>query len=287
MERVTDWLALWRQLVEVQNERRRGQAGTRQSDRWHDRVADYDAAVERRWAEPDSSRRFINADLDRWRGSSVLDIGAGTGSWSVMMARQASEVTAVDPSPAMLARLLSRVGEEGLSNVTIIEGAWPEVAVPRHDLVFCSHAMYGSPDLARFVRQMEAVARRRCYLLIRFLKPDSVMAEAAGRVWGQPYDSPCFQVAYNGLLQLGILANVLIEDSGPWDPWVHESLAAALDEVKRRLGLVESSRHDDFLRELLERRLERVAGAWVWPSGVRSALIYWDPGCWGEEGQKG
>lgn len=278
MERVTDWLALWRQLVEVQDERRRARVGPGQSDLWHGRAADYDAAVERRWAEPDSSRRFIIEDLDRWPGSSVLDIGAGTGSWTVMMARQASQVTAVDPSPAMLDRLRSRVAGEGLSNVAVVEGAWPEVDVPAHDLAFCSHAMYASPDLAGFVRQMETVARRRCYLLIRALIPDSAMAEAASHVWGQPYDSPCFQVAYNGLLQLGILANVLIEDGGPWDPWIHESVADALAEVKRRLGLVDTREHDDFLRELLDRRLERVAGKWVWPPGVWSALIYWDPG---------
>lgn len=115
MERVTDWLALWRQLVEVQDERRRARVGPGQSDLWHGRAADYDAAVERRWAEPDSSRRFVIEDLDRWPGSSVLDIGAGTGSWTVMMARQASQVTAVDPSPAMLGRLRSRVAGEGLS----------------------------------------------------------------------------------------------------------------------------------------------------------------------------
>lgn len=277
MEPVTDWLALWRELVEVQNTRRRGRAGPRQRDVWHDRAAEYDAAVARRWAEPDSSRRFVVAELARWPGSSVLDIGAGTGSWTVMMAPAASAVTAIDPSPAMLDRLRSRVAEAGLSNVTVIEGAWPEVEVPPHDLVFCSHAMYGSPDLARFVGQMEAVARRRCILLIRALAPDSAMAEAARHVWGQPYDSPCFQVVYNGLLQLGILANVLVEDSRPWDPWVHESLAEAFDEIKRRLGLAERSEHDEFLRDLLERRLTEVEGRVVWPAGVRSALIYWDP----------
>jgi SAM-dependent methyltransferase len=276
VERVTDWLALWRQLVEVQNARHRARIGPERADVWHDRAADYDAAVERRWMEPDSSRRFMAADLVRWPGSSVLDIGAGTGSWTAMMARQAGHVTAVDPSPAMLDRLRRRVAEEGLSNVTVVEGAWPDVDVGPHDLVFCSHAMYGSPDLARFVQRMEEIAQRRCYLLIRALLPGSAMAEAATHVWGQPYDSPCFQAAYGGLLQMGIFANVLMEDGGPWEPWAHESLAAALDEVKRRLGLSDSSEHDGFLYELLARRLSLSGDRYVWPPAVRSALIYWD-----------
>jgi SAM-dependent methyltransferase len=274
---VTDWLALWAQLVAVGDARRRARPGRQRADRWHGRAADYDAAVQRRWAEPDSSRRFLLNDLARWPGSSVLDIGAGTGSWTQMMAAHARAVTAVDPSPAMLARLRSRVADEGLHNVTVLEGAWPEVEVGPHDLVFCSHAMYGSPDLARFVQRMEEVATRRCYLLIRALMPGSVMAEAAQHVWGQPYDSPCFQVAYSGLLQLGMLANVLIEDSGPWDPWTHSSLEEALAEVKRRLGLAETSEHDPFLHDLLAQRLTCVGDQYVWPAGVRSALVYWDP----------
>jgi SAM-dependent methyltransferase len=277
MEKTTDWLTLWRQLVEVQNARHRARAGPGPSDVWHGRAADYDAAVERRWTEPDSSRRLVAADLVRWPGCSVVDIGAGTGSWTAMLAQEATHVTAIDPSPAMLDRLRRRVTEEGLSNVTVVEGAWLDVEVGPHDLAFCSHAMYGSPDLARFVRRMEAVAERRCYLLIRALLPDSVMAEAAAHVWRQPYDSPCFQVAYGALLQLGILANVLMEEGGPWEPWAHESIAAALGEVKRRLALRENSEHDGFLRDLLARRLTRVGDRYVWPVGVRSALIYWDP----------
>jgi precorrin-6B methylase 2 len=277
VERVTDWLTLWHQLVEVQNARHRTRSGPERSDVWHGRAAGYDAAVERRWTEPDSSRRFLVADLARWPGCSVLDIGAGTGSWTAMMGREAGRVTAVDPSPAMLDRLRRRVAEEGLSNVTVVEGAWPEVEVGPHDLVFCSHAMYGSLDLARFVERMGEVAHRRCYLLIRVLMPDSVMAEAAEHVWGQPYDSPCFQVAYGALLQLGIWANVLMEDSGTWERWTHESMEAAMAEVKRRLGLGDDSEHDAFLHDLLSRRLTRVGDSYVWPPGVRSALTYWDP----------
>ena len=34
--------------------------------------------------------------------TTVLDIGAGTGSWTILLARQARQVTAVDPSPGML-----------------------------------------------------------------------------------------------------------------------------------------------------------------------------------------
>jgi len=38
------------------------------------------------------------------------------------------------------------------------------------------------------------------------------------------------------------------------------------------------NKYDDFLTELLRRRLIVVNGQYMWPRGVRSALIYWDVG---------
>jgi len=232
--------------------------------------------VQRRWAEPDSSRDFIAADLKQHPGETLLDIGAGTGAWTVFLAQYARSVTAVDPSPAMLDVLRENVAAAGLPHVAIREGGWPEVDVPPHDVVLCSHALYGVADFAAFVGRMAATARRRCYLLLRVPTPDSVMAQAARHIWGQPYDSPNFQVAYNALMQLGIFANVLMEDSGLWKPWTNASLDEALADIKRRLDLVNDATHDDFLRNLLARHTTEIDGQVVWPRGTRSALVYWD-----------
>jgi SAM-dependent methyltransferase len=284
MQSIPDWLLLWKELVAAQARRHKPAADEASPDVWHARARGYHEAVQRRWALPDSSREFITADLRRHPGETVLDIGAGTGAWTVYLAQIARQVTALDPSPAMLRVLRENVAEAALSNVTIIEGGWPEVDVVPHDVVFCSHALYGVADFATAVQRMAAAARRRCYLLLRIATPGSVMAQAAQHIWGQPYDSPNFQVAYNALAQMGIFANVLLEDSGLWRPWTHASLDEALDDVKRRFDLAEDATHDAFLRDLLARHLTEKDGEWVWPRGTRSALVYWDK-CPGLEAQ--
>ncbi|HQE92035.1 MAG TPA: methyltransferase domain-containing protein [Anaerolineae bacterium] len=276
MQPIPDWLSLWRELVEA-HARGRAQAKVDEHpDVWRDRAHTYHETVQRRWAKPDSSRAFIAADLERHPGETVLDIGAGTGAWTAFLARVARHVTALDLSPAMLNVLRENVAAEGLTNVSIIAGGWPEVDVVPHDVVLCSHALYGVADFAAAVHKMTAVAQRRCYLLLRVVTPDGVMAQAAQHIWGQPYDSPNFQVGYNALLQLGIFANVLLEDTGLWKPWVNASLDEALADVKRRFDLVNDPTHDVFLRDLLAQHLTEVNGQWVWPSGTRSALVYWD-----------
>jgi hypothetical protein len=113
-------------------------------------------------------------------------------------------------------------------------------------------------------------------MLMRAPAHDGIMAQAAMRVWGQPHDSPNFQVAYGAMLQMGIYPHVLMGDPDQWPPWTSDSFAAAMDEVKRRLGLKSSSAGDAFLFDLLKSRLTFRDGKYVWPKEVRSVLVYWE-----------
>lgn len=271
MEKVPEWPLLWRQIVETHAQgRENGQA-----DMWVKKARWFNDCVKKRWDKPDSSRDFIIAQLKAHPGSSVLDIGAGTGSWACQLAPYAARVTALEPSAAMITVMEENIRELGLTNVEIIQGAWPEAVVEEHDFSLCSHAMYGSPDIAAFFQRMDAVTRRMCILLMRVTTPDGLMAKIAQHVWGQPHDSPNFHIGYNALLQMGIYANVIMEDRGLWDPWTNASLEEAVTEVKHKLGLEDVDAHDAFLSEILGRHLVQQDGRYVWPAGVRSALVYW------------
>lgn len=267
MENVTDWAELWRQLVE----RTRKPSYLPKAGEGHT-ARQFDARVRRKWARDDPHRELIASQIDD--EASVLDIGAGTGQWAIFLAQCARQVSAVEPSPAMLAVLRQNLAAVGVDNVTVIEGAWPQVQVDRHDVALCSHAMYGSPDLPAFIRRMIEVARRACYLLLRVPAPDGVMGQVAQRLWGQPHDSPNFVVAYNLLAQMEVYANVLI-DQVNFRPWTSPSLEAALSKVKRHFNLPDTSEHDAYLQELLEHKLSYRDSQYVWPDGMRSALIYW------------
>jgi len=278
MEEITDWIRLWRELVEVRSHKRQEDQDrdpTGQGDIWRARARDYQAHLQRRWAQPDSTRSFVTGWLQAHPGATVLDIGAGTGAWSALLARHARSVTAVEPSPAMIGVMEENLAAEKITNVQIVQGAWPDVEVPPHDVTLCSHAMYGYPDLPLFVRRLVMATNRICFLVLRAATADGLMAEAAMRIWGHPYDSPNFQVAYNILLQMGILANVLVEDSGSWSPWTSDSLEEALSKIKRRFGLGQVSDYDEFLAGLLRERLTYRDGQYVWPPGAHSALVYW------------
>jgi len=271
MERETDWALLWRQLVE---KRTHGLSGKPQ-DPWEGRARTFDAHVKKRWEREDSSRNFMVELLKAHPDSTVLDVGAGAGAWVCLMAPHAAHITALEPSSAMIAMMRGNLGQTGLSNVRITQGSWPGAEVEQHDFSICSHAMYDCLDLPAFVRRMEAVSRRGCVLLLRAPAPDGVMAELAREIWGHPHDSANFQVAYNCLLQMGIFANVIMEEGGPWKTWSHPSLEEACREVKDRLRLGDDQKYDLLIKNKLKERLVLQDDRYIWPSGVRSALIYW------------
>ena len=272
MEHITNWATLWRELVEARDASHTPRPAG--GDAWRERARGFQQRVRERWTRPDSSRQFLLSQLDE--NTSVLDIGSGTGAWTVLLALNARLVTALDPSLGMLEVLRENVEAEGLHNVAIVRGSWPEADVRMHDLTLCAHAMYMTPDLPLFVRRMMQVTRKRCFLLMRAPLVNSVMSQAAQRVWGQPHDSPNFVVGYNVLLQMGLFPSVLMEDTGDWGAWTNASLDEAFDEIKRKLGLAGPSDHDSYLRGLLKENLREENGQWVWPPSMRSALVYWD-----------
>lgn len=275
MEQIPDWPLLWRQLVEVQARGVKEKQGSKPEDAWADRARTFGDHVKKRWQKEDSSRRFMVDLLKASPGSTVLDVGAGTGSWACLLAPYAAKVTALEPSAAMIAVMEENIRRSGITNVEIVQDSWPQAAVKEHDFSLCSHAMYGEADFPSFVRRLDEVSKRCCLLLMRAPLADGVMSKIARKVLGQPFDSPNFQIAYNILLGMGIFANVLMENTGLWKPWTHDSLDEAVGAVKRKLGLAEDRRHDPFLRRTLQENLAWENGKLSWPAGVCSALVYW------------
>ena len=141
MEKITNWNSLWRELVEIKsNSRKKSYITDNEADIWDTKALEFKEGVKKRWVKPDSSRDFILSQVGT--ESTVLDIGAGTGAWSALLAHQVKHVTAVEPSAAMIEVMRESLAEEGVKNVRIFQAEWPDVSVEPHDFSLCSHAMY-------------------------------------------------------------------------------------------------------------------------------------------------
>jgi 2-polyprenyl-3-methyl-5-hydroxy-6-metoxy-1,4-benzoquinol methylase len=257
----TNWLELWRDLINANPHTPNSEPMKR-----------YKTHAYQGKQRPDPILDFVLQSID---GSmSVLDIGAGSGRWTVPITRVANSVTAIEPSGEML-EILRNNFKIAMANVEIIQSSWEDAVVHDHDIIVCAHAMYSSPDLALFVHKMEQHARKGCYMAIRLPPVDGVLGVLSKTIHGRIFDSANAVIAYNALYSLGIYANVLVEKEIHY--WVNNTLEEAFSRVKKHLHLDSATEYDEIIRDTLKKHLVFANNCYVWPDGMRSALIWWNP----------
>ncbi len=269
----TDWIGLWRDLAErfrtTPKQREKGVGG-----RWARRACTRGYSEEKRRRDRDDPlMHFVLNQLEP--DDTVLDIGAGIGRWSIPMAMACRKVTALDAHPPMLELLRENAAAENIRNIETVLDDWATAEVASHCHVLSSHSVYNSPDIAGFVRKMEACALKTCYLVMRVPPHNGIIGELSRRIHGTFHDSPNFIVGYNALLQMGIAGHVVMEEHAR--PWHNQTLEEALSRAKRHLHL-ETDTHDNLVMDMLKEHLVVRDGRYWWPDGMRSALVWWRPG---------
>lgn len=265
-----DWAEIWRDLVE--GSRPPGAVRCNSQD-WWARRRRYHRPPEERWQRPNM---FLNRLLERLDPSStVIDVGAGTGAWTIPIARRTARVTAVEPSPYMMQILRQRVLDAGLTNVELVAERWEDIAAEAHSFVLCSHGMYASSEIVPFLEKMHNAAIQSCCLVMRTTSRSGQYEELWRDLNGihRP-DGPHLVVAYNVLHAMGIDANVAVQPEASY--WISESLDEAVDMARDVLFWSDDEGDDVRLREYLSRYLAPVDGGLRWPEGLKAGMIWWD-----------
>lgn len=97
--------------------------------------------------------------------ATVLDVGAGTGFLSLLLAAQGYEVTAADLSPGMLGRLRAKATERGLT-IRVVEADALEPPAGLFDAVVERHLLWTLPDPAKALAAWRQVAPQGRLVLI-------------------------------------------------------------------------------------------------------------------------
>ena len=116
--------------------------------------------------------------------STVLDIGAGTGQFSLAAARVCGRVIAVDVSPVMLASLRVQVARRALTNVDCVHGGFLSYEHDGElvDFAYSRYALHHLPDfwkalaLARLNRVMRPNAVLRLWDVVYGFEPEQAAA---------------------------------------------------------------------------------------------------------------
>ena len=209
--------------------------------------------------------------------TSVLDVGAGTGRFSIALSTRVNHIIAVEPSKAMLDFLRQDAADKDLKNISFIQATWQEAPENlRADIVICSHVVYPIRDIDHFLLKLHQASLQSCFIYARATHIDALTAD----LWRYFHHSErCMPPSYIHVLdvlnEMGIFANVEIVSLPP--SLRYPSLDVAVTEMTEQLILPDAEKTRVELRALLEEWLVEIDGMLVPPSQkMLCAIIWWE-----------
>jgi SAM-dependent methyltransferase len=210
------------------------------------------------------SHRTARAGLTE--GDSVLDIGCGGGVASMALIPPAGTVVGVDNDQAMLDQFALAATRYGAQHREVL-GTWPAVAdeVPEADVVVCHHVAFNAPDIAPFLQQLDAHARKRVVLEMPMFHPMSRLSPMWKHFWN--LDRPVAPSAHDVVAiatALGFDAQIEVwVDAVSWGSRNVKSDEQRLTLARRRLCLG-TDRAEELAAYLAEHPEAPVELATVW-----------------------
>jgi SAM-dependent methyltransferase len=218
-------------------------------------------------AERQIAKMELNPDY------TVLDIGSGPGRLAILIAKKVKNVTAIDPSRAMLVYLQENMEKEDVKNITCINKRWEDIElgvdIMPHDVVIASGSLV-MLDIQEALAKIDAAARRYVYL---FISAGKGMDKGLWKVIYGETPSADYIYLYNILHDTGIYANVEISDSEIEQRY--NSLDEAVNKWKKMYDL--PSEKEGVLREYLSKMLvkDEIDGKLCLKRKSKSAMIWW------------
>jgi SAM-dependent methyltransferase len=165
------WRRLWLEAKERSPvNRRKGPGAQPEIEQWNLRAPSFAAHSDSEGSR--ARRRGILSWLKKEGAlrpeASVLDIGAGPGSFALPLSRASASVVALEPAEAMASILERKIEERGIENIRVIRSTWEETDLAAEswigafDLVFASM----SPGVSHpaMLEKMNSASRAFCYL---------------------------------------------------------------------------------------------------------------------------
>lgn len=213
-------------------------------------------------------------------GSSLLDVGAGSGRFAVPLAGEGIEVVAVEPNSVLVDLMLDEAERTGaVIRVRPIPIRFEDVpSSVRADVALCSYVLPLVPDAGPFVAKLDAAARNRVVLAMAAFGADPLHDVLWERLHGQALPPlPTWLDAVDLVAEVtGVRPTVDVLMSP--QTVTHADLGAAVEHHRMSMTLPDDDATRASLRELLE--------PWYVPGegGVRAvvparptAVLRWAP----------
>lgn len=209
--------------------------------------------------------------------STVLDVGAGPGRFTLALAPRVEQVVAVDSSPVMVDILTKRAKRMKLGNVNAVVGTWPEVEVAPASVSICSYVLPLIADAKRFLQKLDASTTDRAFVYVNGASLDMLTDPLWRHFHGRSRrPGPTYLDAMAVLRELGAKPEVEMVELRTRAR--HANLTAAVKAYSEQLLLPDTAPMRRELRHLLASWLVEEGGKLRPPlRSTPAAIISWRP----------
>lgn len=97
----------------------------------------------------------------------ILDIGCGTGSLSVVLAGLGHKVTGIDLSPLMISLAQVKAAKQGLQiEFHMMDAAFPQLLNKRFDVIICRHLLWALPEPKQVLQRWIELVKQQGRLVL-------------------------------------------------------------------------------------------------------------------------
>jgi 2-polyprenyl-3-methyl-5-hydroxy-6-metoxy-1,4-benzoquinol methylase len=136
---------------------------------WDDLASTFDNEADHGLRDP-LIRETWTALLKTWlpqNNASILDIGCGTGSLSIVLAGLGHKVTRIDLSPSMISLAKAKAGTHGLQiEFDVMDAAFPQLSSNHFDVIICRHLLWALPEPKQVLRRWIEFLKQKGRLIL-------------------------------------------------------------------------------------------------------------------------
>ncbi|NLD57085.1 MAG: class I SAM-dependent methyltransferase [Methanomicrobiales archaeon] len=212
-------------------------------------------------------------------GARVLDIGGGTGTHAIPLAKSGCDVTVIEPSEAMREILQANLSCVPEGQVKVIPSQWEEIALEElgtpFDVVIASYSL-AMVDIGEALEKMHACSRGAVHLFW-FLTPPA-WERVSGDLWpllhGETYHGePLADCLWQVLHEMGIHARLTTERKAET---VYADPGEAVLEYCQRLNCTTAAQQE-VLKAYFASVLQARNNGFTLGGASYSAHISWNP----------
>lgn len=205
------------------------------------------------------------------KDKTMIEIGCGTGKFTMPMLAMANYVHAIDFSKDMLLMLKDKLSAEARGKVSLIQGKWEECTAPEVDCIYSINALYRMREIKKALIKMNQTARSQVVLVWTMQR--SVFDVFINRFHKTGLERNQEYIHLIGLLyELGI-------DPGLEFIKVNKPVTMTRQKAREQLSLL-ATRYDLPKQQLLDifHEAAKVRGNdYFYKCPLKVALIHWTP----------